>query len=148
MPEYAGGIGANAVHRESQFMIGQVEMLAKAEGANIVIPTVGSDPAKIRTMIAELKEEGYSVALFEVQVSAEESMTRMLRRFVGDGRYIPISVMRRYGNKPSQTYDILKKEGVKFKNVWYTNQEGDWVNLQKGTKNEYFTTKRYPYDNC
>lgn len=43
---------------------------------------------------------------------------------------------------------ILKKEGVKFKNVWYTNQEGDWVNLQKGTKNEYFTTKRYPYDNC
>jgi len=112
MPEYAGGIGANAVHRESQFMIGQVEMLAKAEGANIVIPTVGSDPAKIRTMIAELKEEGYSVALLDAQVSAEESMTRMLRRFVSTGRLIPISVMRRYGNKPSQTYDILKKEGV------------------------------------
>ena len=41
---------------------------------------------------------------------------------------------------------FLKKEGVKFKNVWYTNQEGQWINLQQEEKNEYYKTKRHSND--
>jgi hypothetical protein len=112
MPEYGGGIGANAVHKESQVIINVVEALAKEDGANIVIPTVGANPDKIRSMIANLKDQGYTVAIIDAQVSAKESMIRMLRRFVSEGRLIPIQTMKGYGNKPSQTYDILKQEGV------------------------------------
>ena len=47
-----------------------------------------------------------------MQVSYSNARMRMYRRFVGTGRLIPPEYVKSVGEKPSQTYDILKKEGA------------------------------------
>ena len=111
LPEYQGGVGANAVHQESKIIAREMEDIAIGEGDNLVIPTVGESAGKIAARIDKLKGEGYNVQLVDVQVPAEEAAIRMFRRFYKTGRMIPTDYLNRVGNKPSATYDILRKEG-------------------------------------
>ena len=112
LPEYQGGIGANAVHEESSRIGNIIEDIATAEGTNIVIPKVGGSEGSIRKLIQRLKDKGYEVDLVDMQVSYSNARMRMYRRFVGTGRLIPPEYVKSVGDKPSQTYDILKKEGA------------------------------------
>ena len=112
LPEYAGGVGANAVHAESKAIIKQMEDIAIDEGDNLVIPTVGENAEKIRDRIDRYQNAGYNVQIVDVQVPAEEAAIRMFRRFYKTGRMIPTDYLNRVGNKPSATYDILRKEGI------------------------------------
>jgi predicted ABC-type ATPase len=112
LPEYAGGVGANAVHTESKAIINQMEQLAIDEGDNLVIPTVGENADKIRAKVERYRNAGYNVQVVDVQVPAEEAAIRMFRRFYKTGRMIPTDYLNKVGNKPSATYDILRKEGI------------------------------------
>ncbi len=112
LPEYAGGVGANAVHTESKAIINQMEQLAIDEGDNLVIPTVGENADKIRGKVERYRNAGYNVQVVDVQVPAEEAAIRMFRRFYKTGRMIPTDYLNKVGNKPSATYDILRKEGI------------------------------------
>jgi chloramphenicol 3-O-phosphotransferase len=112
LPEYAGGVGANAVHAESKAIIRQMEDIAIDEGDNLVIPTVGENAGKIRDRIDRYQNAGYNVQIVDVQVPAEEAAIRMFRRFYKTGRMIPTDYLNKVGNKPSATYDILRKEGI------------------------------------
>jgi chloramphenicol 3-O-phosphotransferase len=112
LPEYAGGVGANAVHAESKAIIRQMEDIAIDEGDNLVIPTVGENAGKIRDRIDRYQNAGYNVQIVDVQVPAEEAAIRMFRRFYKTGRMIPTDHMNKVGNKPSATYDILREEGI------------------------------------
>jgi Mrp family chromosome partitioning ATPase len=62
IPEYYGGIGQRAVHAESvELMWGQggvADRLMK-EGANLVVPRVGTDVGDIRRLVDALAKEGY-----------------------------------------------------------------------------------------
>jgi len=112
LPEYAGGVGANAVHKESQAVTSMMQELAVAEGDNLVIPTVGENADKLRAKIQRLRDAGYRVELVDVAVPAEDAAIRMFRRFGATGRIIPVEKLNSVGDNPSKTYDLLREEGV------------------------------------
>ena len=110
LPEYEGGIGANAVHQESKRITEMVQEIAVAKQDNLVIPTVGDDIAKIRKKIDELKDAGYEVDLVDVKVPKDVANARMLARFANTGRIIPSSYIAEVGDNPTKTFDILRQE--------------------------------------
>jgi predicted ABC-type ATPase len=112
LPEYQGGVGANAVHKESKRITGMVQDIAVANGDNLVIPTVGDEVESIRKKAMELKDAGYEVDLVDVVVPAKEAKKRMIARFAKTGRIIPFEYLRTVGDNPTKNYDLLREEGV------------------------------------
>lgn len=112
LPEYGGGVGANAVHSESKAIIELVQEIAIEQGDNIVIPTVGQDLGKLRTQIKTLKDRGYEVDVVDVVVPAADARIRMYGRFANTGRIIPAKYLDEVGDNPSKNYDILREEGI------------------------------------
>jgi predicted ABC-type ATPase len=110
LPDYQNGIGANAVHVESQLLTNMVEDIVKDQGINIVIPTVGSNRDKIYMMMRRFQKAGYDVTLFDMVVSAENARIRMYNRFIKTGRLIPPKYLDEVGDNPTTTYDKLKEQ--------------------------------------
>ena len=111
LPEYEGGIGANAVHEESSDIAERVLNLALEFGDNVVIPKVGGSPGSIERLITKLKEKGYSVDLVDMSVTYSNARSRMFMRFVKTGRLINPDYVRQVGDNPGKTYDTLKQQG-------------------------------------
>ena len=111
LPEYEGGIGANAVHEESSDLAERVLNLALEFGDNVVIPKVGGSPGSIERLITKLKEKGYSVDLVDMSVTYSNARSRMYMRFVKEGRLINPDYVRQVGDTPGKTYDTLKQQG-------------------------------------
>jgi len=112
LPEYAGGIGASAVHEESSYLANLIEQIAMAKGANVVLPKVGGNVDSLKRLNTRLKDAGYEIDIVDMKVSYGEARRRMFMRFVDTGRLIDPDYVRGVGEKPSQNYDILKQEGV------------------------------------
>jgi len=112
LPEYQGGIGANAVHSEANDLAEMVEAVLRAEGANIVYPKVGGKVSSITALIKRFKADGYRVEIINVAVRKELAYLRMMRRFVTTGRLVPPSYIDAVGNSPSATFRALKKKGA------------------------------------
>ena len=112
LPEYQGGIGANAVHRESKNISERVLDLALEFGDNIVIPKVGDEEESIARLIKKFKDKGYSVDLFDMSVTYSEARKRMFLRFVKEGRLINPDYVRQVGENPGRTFDALKAKGA------------------------------------
>ena len=111
LPEFKGGIGAAAVHEESSTLSTFVKDLVTDDGTNVVIPKVGDNADNILKQIDKLKSKGYQVTLANMDVTAENALTRMLKRFVNTGRLISPGYVRSIGSKPKQTYASLKQQG-------------------------------------
>jgi len=111
-PEFQGGIGGNAVHRESKALIEDVNEIAMARGDNLVYPKVGAKPDKIRKQILDLKDKGYKVNLVLTELDPDLALIRMNQRFIKKGRLINADSANNYKGKSNITYDILKKEGI------------------------------------
>ena len=111
LPEYEGGLGANAVHEESSDIAERVLNLALEFGDNVVIPKAGGKPGSIDRLITKLKEKGYSVDLVDMSVTYSNARSRMFMRFVKTGRLINPDYVRQVGDNPGKTYDILKQQG-------------------------------------
>ncbi len=112
LPEYQGGIGANAVHRESKNISERVLDLALEFGDNIIIPKVGDEEESIAKLIKKLRDKGYSVDLFDMYVTYSEARKRMFLRFVKEGRLINPDYVRQVGENPGKTFDALKAKGA------------------------------------
>lgn len=113
LPEYEGGIGANAVHDESKLIAADVLDMATQAGDNIVYPIVGSNKKKVDNAIDFFIENGYTVNVRLVEVSPTESIRRALLRFGETGRAIPLKVLKAVGRKPTSTFDeIIKRSDV------------------------------------
>jgi predicted ABC-type ATPase len=112
LPEYEGGLGANAVHEESTELWARVFREFYEAAANFVLPKVGASVASIRQLINNLKALGYSVRLVLVAVSYAEAVRRMAQRFLTTGRLIDPAYVREVGEKPRQTYLSLREEGA------------------------------------
>jgi len=112
LPEYKGGMGAAATHRESKDITERVREIAATKGDNVVIPTVGDETDKIEDMINYWQSKGYEVDLVDVIVPAQEARTRMLKRFANTGRLIPFEYIDEVGDLPTQTYDIIKSKDL------------------------------------
>jgi predicted ABC-type ATPase len=112
VPEYQGGIGANAVHEESKVMSDVFLRDVVEAGFNIVIPKVGGNPAKLAKQIEGLKAKGYTVDIAYMEVERTEVMRRMVMRFFKTGRLIPPSYLLEQVDLISPTYESLKQMGV------------------------------------
>ena len=100
------------MHAESQAIINDVAEIAMERGDNLLFPTVGARPEKIRNKINILKDNGYEVNLVLTDLDPDLAMVRMNQRFIKKGRLINSDAANRYKGKSSETYDILKKEGI------------------------------------
>lgn len=112
VPEYQGGIGANAVHEESSALADEVLARAVLDGDNLVLPKVGGKAGSIEKLTARLKAEGYSVNVALVDVPADEAWRRMIGRWRATGRIIPPGFMAEAIDGPPRTYDVLKSKGA------------------------------------
>lgn len=112
LPEYQGGVGANAVHFESQALTEDVAEIAMARGDNLLFPTVGGKPEKIRNKINYLKDNGYKVNLVLTELDPDLALVRMNQRFVKTGRLINSDYAQLNKGKPKETYDILRSENI------------------------------------
>lgn len=111
LPEFKGGIGANAVHEESGHLADMVQDDQTDKGNNIVFPKVGHDPAKIKRFSAALKSLGYEVNLVHMNVQKDEALRRMTARFVKTGRLInPAYIFNVVGDGPAKTYKETKND--------------------------------------
>jgi adenylate kinase family enzyme len=111
LPEYRDGIGANAVHEESQDIINGVLERAVTNGDNIVIPKVGKSFDSIDGLVNSLKEDGYTVSVLNVAVPSDVAYVRMISRFINSGRLINPEYFRAIGDNPTKTYQALKQKG-------------------------------------
>jgi len=112
IPEFHGGIGANAVHEESADMANAVLARMLTDGSNIVVPKVGHNPDGIRKLVKNLQAFGYKVDLINIAVTYDNAFRRMIGRFIKTGRIINPEYVKAVGVSPAETYRVLRQEGV------------------------------------
>lgn len=122
LPEFDGGFGAGRVHEESALITEDAVLIAAVQnGDNIVIPWVGKNPQKLRNTLEQLKQNGYSVHLSLNELDPDKAARRAVSRFQNTGRFVDPDYVLSVGWKPSEVYDILKKEGGFDSYVKYSN---------------------------
>ena len=108
LPEFDGGLGANAVHEESKMITATIFDYAVKKGLNIVHPIVGAKPSRVVALIDDMKAKGYSVNVRLVDIPANESMRRVIARYESSGRVIPSTYINSIGHGPRDTFDAVK----------------------------------------
>ncbi len=112
LDEFDNGLGANAVHRESQDIIKSVLEYSVLNGDNIVYPIVGGgDINSLINKINSLKNEGYSVYLHLNELPNSKAIGRSLNRYIEKGRFIPPEVIKRYGDTPTKNFNTIINTG-------------------------------------
>ena len=113
IPEFDDGFGAGYVHEESKLVVGQVIDDTTNQGRNIVLPIVGSDYEKLKKQIDMLRQKGYTVHIHMADIDPNIAAGRNMRRFAETGRFVDLAVTSfKYGNKPREVFEKVKKEGV------------------------------------
>jgi hypothetical protein len=112
LPEFQGGIGANAVHHESKVISNKVLDYAVERGDNLVLPRVGANPDSIRMLSSGLKNNGYRVNLVLTEIDPDLALIRMNDRFIRKGRLINPTYAKNIKDSPIKTYNKLKQEGI------------------------------------
>ena len=112
LAEFDNGIGANAVHRESQDIIKEVLAQSMKNGDNIVYPIVGGGNVNsLINRINYLKNEGYSVYLHLNELPNSKAIGRSLNRYIEKGRFIPPQIIKQYGDTPTQNFNTIISTG-------------------------------------
>ena len=110
MPEYKGGVGANAVHTEASLLTANVRDQLIKEGKNILLPRVGGYGKRkiIQSVIQDLKDNGYNVKTVLVDVDYKTALGRMYKRFAKTGRLVPPVYLEEVQNTPTDTFHRVK----------------------------------------
>lgn len=113
LPEFNNGLGANAVHRESQMIAEQFMTEAMKSGDNIVYPIVGARAESLIEKIKKAKSYGYSVYLHLNELPNSKAVGRALNRYLSTGRFLSPELVASYGETPVQSYETIKNtEGL------------------------------------
>ena len=112
LPEFEGGLGANAVHHESKVISNKVLDYAVERGDNLVLPRVGANPDSIRMLSRGLKNNGYRVNLVLTEIDPDLALIRMNDRFIRKGRLINPTYAKNIKDSPNKTYNKLKQEDI------------------------------------
>ena len=118
LPEYAGGIGANAVHQESKIIAEQVRALAMRNKDNLVLGKIGADYDALKRISDDLSNNGYRVVLLNVDAPLSQVAKQQVGRQFRTGRVIVPELFTKYTRKigdvdtplPKVVYNKLKKE--------------------------------------
>lgn len=116
LPEFKNGLGANYLHAESKNILADIEANSIINGDNVVIPIVGgnSDINKLVKRMLPYQNNGYQIMVCQNDLPSNKAIGRALSRYATDGRYIPPSVLKEYGNLPQENYFELVKNGEKY----------------------------------
>lgn len=111
LPEFHGGIGANAVHEESSAVAKVVQANVTTAGSNVILPMVGADLAKIAKLAATLHNDGgYEVNVVNMEISPDAAYRNMIGRFVKTGRLIAPDYVAWVDSKPGKTFEAMSKD--------------------------------------
>jgi hypothetical protein len=135
IPEYRGGLGTQAVHEESSYMAKDVLGRLIDDEANIVVPKVGQNADATGRQISRLKELGYKVDLVHVAATPEISGRRNIERLYKIGRLVPPEFIADLGDKPRETYHLLKGEADGFADIDTTTRPGETREASPGLAN-------------
>lgn len=121
-PEFNKGLGASLVHEESSAIAKNILVRSIAQGDNITYPIIGFKPDKLRELFSYCRKNGYQIRLHLNELDMRKAKGRMLLRFAERGRFLPISLYRKYGDNPTTAYHEVKGE-TDFHD-WYQSDTG------------------------
>ena len=121
-PEFNKGLGASLVHEESSAIAKNLLIRSVKQGDNITYPIIGFKPEKLKELFDFCKANGYKVRLHLNDLEMVKAKGRMLLRFAERGRFLPVELYRKYGNKPVDAYHAMKGE-ADFHD-WYKSDTG------------------------
>lgn len=142
IPEYDGGVGANAVHKESKLLANDVLADMVVNGKNLVIPRVGSKEKELDILVRSLISESYDVSVVRVDVQPDEAARRMVARYRQTGRLIPTDYFRSIGDGPKRALAKLNKAGIKHAEIDYNGPKGvaDFIAGDKGVIDKLYAS--------
>ncbi|ELV8628248.1 zeta toxin family protein [Vibrio vulnificus] len=110
-PEIAFPNGAGWTHEESNDIVFHSEGGPLAGclgfGHNMIIPKIGSDAETILELKEFLENMRYKVSLGLVWLAPEKALMRAINRYKTTKRYIPMSVIENYSDKPLIVFNQL-----------------------------------------
>ena len=109
LPEFNDGWGAGIVHEESKHINAMIYKKALSNGRNIVLPIVGASMPSIEMYLNPAKELDYDIYLHLNELNHNKAMSRMIKRFFNEGRFIDPELVGNKGNKPSIVFDEIKE---------------------------------------
>lgn len=114
IPEFIVRNGASLVHMESKKIIEIIRNISIEQGYNIIEPVIGSEYSELKDYIDTMGKEKYNVFLVHTDISPELSIKRTLKRFIENGRYVPINkIIDVYYNKTKETFKTIS-DTLKF----------------------------------
>jgi predicted kinase len=88
LPEFTDGYNASGVHKESSDINQRIMKIALARGDNIVYPTTGKDPDKLKKEIERAEKYGYTPKVYMVGANREVLLLRNLARMLSTNRVV------------------------------------------------------------
>jgi len=138
IPEFQGGVGANAVHEESSAITEEALRRLLPTQDNLVLPLVGANLESMRKRVKALKAAGKTVYVHNMGLSLDEAHRRNIGRFIFSGRLVPPQYLEGVGVKPSATYTALLEEGDADGYADYNNEvpigQQPVLNAQEGVE--------------
>lgn len=128
--DFKNGIGAGAVHQESKKINQELTRIITANSLNVVMPIVGHETSKVRKIIKLLEVSRYTVDVHLVEVKPTTSLSRLLKRYISDNRFLNPKLVYDYGTKPSKVFEEVKGEA---------NEYSKWSNEVKQGEKPIFT---------
>lgn len=112
------------VHEESSALSKRLLKEGMDKGVNIVLDQVGSNPDKVRAVVAQAKAAGYAVHGVYVDVHPDTAVARASSRAKRTGRVVPEAVLRQANADARTAYHVLKSEGI-FDSLKLVDNNGD-----------------------
>lgn len=108
------GIGAGAVHQESNLIKDMVLDRALNNGDNIVLSFMGRYVDTLKTFMSDLKKNhGYTIHYHYVDIPLQTSVQRAVKRFHQEGRYFSPRQILKVGFEPKRSFETIKQDGFK-----------------------------------
>ena len=88
LPEFTDGYNAGGVHKESSNINQRIMKITLARGDNIVYPTTGREPGKLKSIIDSAEKKGYTVKVNLVTADRPVLLLRNLARILRTNRVV------------------------------------------------------------
>jgi predicted ABC-type ATPase len=88
LPEFEEGYNSSGVHTESSNINGRIMSIAMGRGDNIVYPTTGREPGKLKSIIDSAEKKGYTVKVNLVTADRPVLLLRNLARILKTNRVV------------------------------------------------------------
>ncbi len=89
---------ASLLHEESSDIETELVKKALREKKDIILDRTLANFDKNLKLVKEFMDEGYEISTFGTQLHPHVAITRASRRFVSQGRYVPLGIIKAKGN--------------------------------------------------